>query len=75
MKKLGKRNYELICRGVKTIGSYNPDEIFFMFEEELYINQIEEIYNFLKWVHENNKCFGHGNYENVFQDYLLFKNN
>ena len=73
MKKLGTRNYTLISQGVKTMGSYNPDEILFIFEEQLYVHQIEEIIAFLKWVHENGKGFGSGNYESVFTEFKKSK--
>lgn len=69
MKKLGARNYALISSGVKARGSYNPDEILFMFEEQLYVNQIDEIIAFLKWVHDNDKGFGSSNYEEVFAEF------
>lgn len=69
MKKLGARNYSLISRGVKAMGNYNPDEIFFMFEEELYTNEYKEIEAFLKWCHTNGKMFGSGNYEQVFREF------
>lgn len=69
MDKLGEGNYALISRGVKTVGTYNPDEILFMFEEDLYTDEYEEIIDFLKWCHENNKGFGHGNYEERFSEF------
>ena len=69
MKKLGERNYILISSGVKMCGSYDPDEIFAAFEEELLCSQVDEIYEFLKWVHETGKKFGSGNYEQVFAEY------
>ena len=72
MRKLGIRNYTLISRGVKTHGTYNPDEILYLFEEELYAVQVKEIIAFLKWVHENNKTFGSGNYEQVFSEWRVF---
>lgn len=69
MKHLGRRNYDLISEGVKTFGTYDPDKILVAFEESLYIHEIEEIVSFLKWVHENKKTFGHGNYEVVFAEF------
>ena len=69
MKKLGAGNYALISMGVKTFGSYDPDEIFCMFEEQLYMGEASEIYNFLKWCHDNDKGFGHGNYEERFAEF------
>jgi len=69
MNKLGDRNYSLISQGVKSAGSYNPNEIFCYFEEQLYMNESEEIEKFLQWVHDNGKHFGHGNYEKVFAEF------
>jgi hypothetical protein len=69
MKTLGRRNYELIRFGVSIEGTYNPDKVFYAFEEQLYVRDVDTIYNFLKWVHQNGKTFGSGNYEQVFQEY------
>ena len=71
MISLGERNYSLISIGIKEHGTYNPDEILCSFIEELYVDEIDEIIAFLKWVHENGLTFGHGNYEEVF---TMFKN-
>lgn len=72
MKELGERNYELISRGVGIRGTHDPDEIMHIFEEELYIDEIEVIRDFLKWVHEDeeNRRFGWGNYEERFKEFL-----
>jgi hypothetical protein len=70
MRKLGERNYLLISQGVKATGTYDPNEMFFFFEESLYINQADTIWNFLEWVHKNGKSFGSGNYEIVFKEFL-----
>ena len=70
MKKLEQRNYLLISQGVNMAGTYNPNEIFFYFEESLYINEAQTIFNFLEWVHKNGKFFGSGNYEAVFKEFL-----
>ena len=70
MKKLGQTNYLLISQGVNMAGTYNPNEIFFYFEESLYINEAQTIFNFLEWVHKNGKFFGSGNYEAVFKEFL-----
>ena len=69
MKELGIRNYLMIRSAVKDLGTYDPDQIFPYFEEELYMNQTQEIYKFLKWVHENKKVFGSGNYEQCFKEF------
>ena len=70
MKKLGQRNYLLISQGVNATGTYDPNEIFFYFEEELYFHESNTIWNFLEWVHKNGKAFGRGNYEIVFKEFL-----
>lgn len=73
MRKLGKRNYSLISSGVKMLGTFDPNEIFTFFEEELLISQIDEIYSFLKWCHQNKETFGSGNYEEVFTKFKKSK--
>ncbi len=69
MDILGDKNYALISIGVKICGTYNPDEIFCYFEEQLYVDEATEIYDFLKWCHDNDKHFGHGNYEERFAEF------
>ncbi len=73
MQKLGERNYAIISRGVKSIGSYNPEEIMFIFEEKLYVNEYEEIEAFLQWCHDNDKMFGSGNYEERFAEFKRYQ--
>ena len=69
MKKLGQRNYLLISEAVKCCGTFDPNEILPMFEERLYVDQYNEVVDFLTWVHESGKTFGSGNYEQVFAEY------
>jgi hypothetical protein len=66
MKKLGEKNFLIIARGVKMLGTFDPEKIFDIFAEDLYVKESKEIYNFLAWVHNNKKAFGSGNYELVF---------
>jgi hypothetical protein len=70
MKKLGERNYALISDAVKMTGTYDPIQTLCAFEEECYVDEIATIKTFLGWVHENGKTFGHGNYEEVFTEFL-----
>ena len=81
MTELGERNYTLIKRGIKSSGSYDPNEIFCMFEEELYTHEAEIIWDFLEWVHNGKeiemhgmkiteRAFGGGTYEQRFQEFL-----
>lgn len=76
MKQLGVRNYTLLSMGIKSTGSYNPDKMFFMIEEQLYVSEIDEIDAFLRWVDADvdNRCFGHGNYEARFQEFKFGRN-
>ena len=69
MLKLGDRNYTLISEGAKTFGTWNPSEILCVFEEQLYVDEAEEIIDFLQWMHDNDKTLGHGNYEEVFAEF------
>ena len=73
MKRLGRLNYELVRSGVHTLGSYDPNEVFNYFGERLQMNQSQEIWDFLEWVHKNNKPFGDGNYEQVFAEFKASK--
>ncbi len=69
MKKLGERNYLLISQGTKSCGTFDPVEILFRFEEDLYVDEVDEIEAFLRWCHGNDKAFGSANYEEVFAEY------
>ena len=69
MNKLGDRNYALISIGAKTFGTYEPSVMMCIFEEQLYIDEVEEVQAFLQWCHDNGKAFGHGNYEERFAEF------
>ena len=84
MFELGDRNYTLISSGIKSSGSYDPNKIFPYFEEQLYVTESQQIFDFLQWVHEGepitrhgmtmtSRAFGSGNYEERFQEYLNSK--
>ena len=69
MNKLGVRLYGLLSMSIKTSGSYAPDEVLPMIEEELTPAEYDELKGFLQWVTDNNKRFGSGNYEQMFSRY------
>ncbi len=73
MKKLNDKVISLMRNAVSTVGSYNPSECFFIFEESLTIE--ESIYTeaFLRWVHDNNKTFGSGNINDVYSEFTRTK--
>ena len=50
------RNYTLITPVIREFGTFDPNEFFFMFEEQLYMHESDEIWNFLEWCHAENKC-------------------
>ncbi len=79
-KKLGRHLYTLISEGVKMMGTFNPGEIFCIFEENLTGDECRTAWGFLTWVHETNiglgkwehgpREFGSGNYEQRYQEFL-----
>ena len=68
MNKLGTNNYNLLSVGVKTTGNWL--EAYNYCYEQLFCHEAEELYKFCKWLEDNNKAFGWGNYEDVFQEFL-----
>lgn len=67
--QLSERLQSLIHRGVKTFGTYDPEEVIVLFEEELTLDELEAAKGFLGWVHENGKTFGRGNINKVWREY------
>ena len=65
----------MILDAVKTEGTYNPDEIMYLFEESLTFPQYRKISGFLRWVHQTGLKFGHGNIDVVYSNYLEAKAN
>ena len=70
MKKLSAKVYQAISRGVNMIGTFNPSEISFIFEEDLTVKQYDAVIPFLQWCHDNDKPFGRGNYNERYQEFL-----
>ena len=56
MKKLGSRNYAVILPSIKSEGTYNPDEIFFWFEEQLFVDEADTIREFLEQNNQVKVC-------------------
>ena len=71
MKKLGERNFYIMYPSIKDMGTCDPNEIFFIFEESLYMHEGEEIEEFLDWCHANHETICPRTYEQVF---TKFKN-
>tara|TARA_R110000824_G_scaffold106610_4_gene251989 strand:- start:6769 stop:7023 length:255 start_codon:yes stop_codon:yes gene_type:complete len=81
MKKLGERNFLLLSQGINATGSYDPNEVFFFFEEQLYVHESNTIWAFLQWVTDGGtkvlhglklpkRGFGRDNYEERFKEFL-----
>lgn len=68
MKKLGKRNYELISDSMNALGFDSPQDAL-MNEEQMYVSEIGEILEFLKWLHKIDRPFGRANYEQRFAEF------
>ena len=68
MKKLGERNFMLISMSMKTLG-FNDWTDGLMHEEEMYVDEIDEIIEFLKWLHKSGRPFGRANYEERFKEF------
>lgn len=69
-KTLGRLLYTLISSGVNMSGTFDPLEILPYIEEQLTCVEYNQVEHFLEWVHNNDKQFGSGNYEQVYQEYL-----
>jgi len=61
--------YQLI-RSVKTCGSYHPDDLMYMIEEDMTPESYDKVYGFLSWLTDNDRKFGHGNIDEVFREYV-----
>ena len=68
MNKLGKRNYDLISLSMKTLGFKDYTDGL-MFEERMYVHEIHEITQFLKWLKNIDRPFGYLNYEIRFAEF------
>ena len=69
MKKLGNRNVSLISMGVKATGSF--EEGYYYVEEELYIDEADDIFEFCLWVDGE---IGGGSSHNMEILFKAFKN-
>lgn len=70
MKKLNSLTKMLLGEAVSMSGSYDPDESFFYIEERLTVQEATFIYDFLAWVHANEKTFGSANKDEVYAEFV-----
>ena len=66
----GYHLYSVVSRGPKMLGTYDPEEILPVFEEELTFAELDKVVPFLRWLHETGKGMGFGNYEERYAEYL-----
>lgn len=69
-KTIGKRLYDLWERGIKATGSYV--EGLFYIEESLTFAELDDLKPFAEWCDADrpNRCFGWGNYEARYAQFL-----
>ena len=75
--QLSERVFLLISQGVRAFGTYDPDEIMPMIEEELTVDEHDRVAAYLKWVHAaddgdegNARGFGHSTYRVRYAEFL-----
>lgn len=62
--------FQLILNAAKGCGSFKPKDIFPEIYESLFDNEVGQVSKFLQWLHDNNRTIGHGNYEQVYTEFL-----
>ena len=65
--------YALLETSLKMRGTYEPSEALCFIEDKLTVEEYDGLSGFLQWVHDNGKHFGHGNYNEVYAEYLSQK--
>jgi len=71
---LERHEVDKIIDAVKAEGTYNPDEVMYLFEESLTFAEYDKIKGFLSWVHDTGSNFGWGNIQAVYSQYTEAKN-
>ena len=68
-QSFGSHLYSVVSRACKACGTYDPEELMPYFEEEVTNEEYDKSYAFLKWCYDENKPFGHSNYEEVYAEF------
>jgi hypothetical protein len=68
MKKLSKRNEELISEGLKTQGK--SMDAYFYIEERLYTKEASKIRDFIQWLIETNRPYGRANAQERWVEFV-----
>ena len=56
-----ERNELLICDAMRTIGFDSAEEVHGYILESLYVDEVNEVLDFLKWLHKSELPFGRAN--------------
>lgn len=67
--RLSPKLVALLLMGVKSCGSYQPDEALVEVEEQLTSPEYSLAFDFLAWVCQNNVAFGAANIQERFAQY------
>lgn len=69
MREINRFLYAMISKACKCEGTYDPVRVLPHFEEDLTPQEYRTLEAFLQWVHDNNKNFGHGTYQERFDEW------
>lgn len=62
----------MLYQAIKITGSYDPDITLSVFFDELTNEEYHTLYDFLKWVHNNNRAFGSANFVSTYSEWLNY---
>lgn len=67
--RLNRTFITLLIQAIKNAGSYHPDECLHFVEESMTLEEVKVAREFLLWVVQNGRTFGHGNIQAVYSDW------
>lgn len=66
---LSERNELLISKALRTVGLNDVEDTYAYIVEDLYCDEAKDIYNFLKWLKDNDRPFGRSNSQLRWREY------
>ena len=67
--RLREQVFEYILDAGKMVGTWEPKEVMFIFEEKLTDVEYDEVEKFLQWMFDNKKTMGSGNYKKMYEEF------
>ena len=58
-----------LLEGVKITGSYDPQDVLSYIQEDLTPTEYDAVEEFLTWVDDRRKTFGHGNIQELWEEW------